>query len=421
MKKLFLLLAVCSLTLAGCKGGSRNAGQGAAETSAAPEAADAADTGWALGEDFSFDELYSIFSIFGDNIMSRKFAPQSVKESIRQELEEQFDNCLASDDRCNRLSHDLYDGDCYDGFEMACYRYKADGHVLVLLSENGGCDVSSVKYIRAYEYDPAGNGAREVELPLNPAPVPDDFEDLVRLAGADVRELRGAMKAGLYTYEYRPSGLRIQLNDPGDYDEWCYYGALQLDYIWNGAEFVRNSNYVYPCIHASGFGNISLGMPVPDLHFDYDPIGYDVKYSEGGDLWMVNLGEEKTLEIQMEGGRVYSIETRSPRYSVSNTISMNVGWITPAGDENDPTMGLPRVGGRINDCITLGYVTPKVWMLMDGTVSIEDTLWGTHIAFRTSPDALGTPVDPDPNGRKLIEDAGFKNDAKIESILIWKD
>ncbi|MCR5840445.1 MAG: hypothetical protein K6G86_00015, partial [Bacteroidales bacterium] len=168
MKRLFLLLTAFVLVATGCKGGNQgsaaNQDKQPAETAEAAAAATKADA----GDAFSFDELFRILSIFGDNIMSEKFASQGFKDGIKDDLKENYSNYLEFVGPCNYLAHTLFDGDCYDGFEMACYRYKADGHVLVLLSENGGCDVSSIKYIRAYEYNPETNDAREIELPFNP-------------------------------------------------------------------------------------------------------------------------------------------------------------------------------------------------------------------------------------------------------------
>ena len=219
MKRLILLLAACVIVAAGCKGGGQGKGSGTDAPVGAIETANDTKTSALAAEDFTFDELFGIFSCFGDNIMSDKFAPQRVKDGIKDELRSSYEGAVEFTGPCNWLGHSLFDGDCYDGFEMACYRYKADGHVLVVLLENGGCDVSSVKYIRFYEYDPAQGGAHEVESPLTPGPERDDFEDMVRLAGADVKELRDAMQAGLYDYEFRPDGMKVRLNDPMDYDE----------------------------------------------------------------------------------------------------------------------------------------------------------------------------------------------------------
>ena len=410
MKRVLLLLAVCTLVLTGCP---RNPGQGAGSEPPAVDA-DAADAIpeevlEAVNEGFSFDELFKIFSLFGDNIMTPTFAPQRVKDGIRGELLNSYNGYREFMGPCNSLAYSMSDGDCYNGFEMACYRYSADDHVLVLLSENGGCDVSSVKYLRAYEYDPESGNAREVEVPFNPAPQRDDFEDMVRLAGADVANLRGAMKAGLYDYEWRPGGVLVRLNDPMDFDEQVYHGALFLDYRWNGYELARNENYLYPCIHAGGFANILLGEPAPDFHFDYDPVGYEVTYSEGGDLWLIDRGGTTGLEVQMEFGKVYSVEVRFPEYCVSKVAYENEG------------KEQPHVGGRINDCLAFGSEAPQVWMLMDGTVQIEDSIWSSKIAFRTSRESLVNPPQPSTNGRIRIEHPKFKPDAEIESILVWQE
>ena len=412
MKRLFVLLAALALVVTGCKGGSKSPDADPADATDEGQVTQVTETAAkaGAGQDFTFDELFRIFSIFGDNIMSAKFAPQSVKDAIKDELKESYEGHLEFIGPCNHLAHDLFDGNCYDGFEMACYRYKADDHVLVLLSENGGCDVSSVRYIRAYEYDPEKNDAHEIEFPLNPKPSPDDFEDMVRLAGSDVASLRGVAKAGLYDYEYRPDGLLIRLNDLMDFDEHVFHGALWLDYQWNGSEFVRNRDYVYPCIHADGFASILLDRPAPNFRFDYDPMGYDVTYSQGGDLWIINRGEEEVLQVQMENRKVYSVEVFSPRYCV-----------TKVAYEAQPGKQQPRVGACINDCITFGEEAPQVWMLMDGTIKIEDDIWSSKIAFFTSKDALVKPVEPSYDGPLRLENPKFKPDARIQSIMVWRE
>ena len=181
-----------------------------------------------------------------------------------------------------------------------------------------------------------------------------------------------------------------------------------MEYCWNGAEFVKNPDRIHPCIHADGFANIKLGEAIPDLYFDYDPVGYGVNYSQGGDLWLINLGMQQVLEIQMENRKVYSIEVKSPKFCVTEN-----GYDTEAPEQ-------PRVGARIADCLKIGTEAPQVWMLMDGTIQIEDDFWNTKIAFRTSQDALAKPVQP-ANDRIRIQNPQFKPDARIESILIWRE
>ena len=409
MKRIFLLLAVCALTAAGCK--NDNKGNAQANAFENNEPATEVETKAPADEGFSFDELFRIFSSFGDNIMTAKFAPQSVKDGIKEDLKSSYDGHREFAGPCNSLAYSLFDGNCYDGFEMACYRYKADGHVLVVLLENGGCDVSSVKYIRTYEYDPQAGNAHEVPFPLYPKPQRDDFEDMIRLAGADVPSLRDAMRKEHYDYGFRADGLEVQLNDPSDFNEQAFHGALVLDYVWDGAQFVKNENFKYPCIHASGFGNILLGEPAPAFNFDYDPKDYVAEYSDGGELWLISRdGYENGLEIQMDGGKVYSIEVRFPEYSVAKYAY-----------EVQPGKQQPYVGARINDCLTFVSEAPQVWMLMDGTVQIEDGMWNSRIAFRTPKESLVAPVEPAQNGRVRIEKPVFKPEATIESILIWRE
>ena len=410
MKKLFLFLALCALVLTGCpRNPGQNAGTGFSAVNAEADDAIPDEVLEAVNEGFSFDELFKIFSLFGDNIMTPHFASQRVKDGIKEQLLNSYNGYREFIGPCNSLAYSLSDGDCYNGFEMACYRYSADDHVLVLLSENGGCDVSSVKYMRAYEYDPETGNAREVDVPFNPALQRDDFEDLVRLAGTDVENLRRAMKDGLYDYEWRSDGVLVRLNDPMDFDEQVYHGALFVDYRWNGYELARNEHYLYPCIHSEGFANILLGKPAPDFRIGYDPVGYDVTYSEGGDLWLVELGGKDVLQVQMEFDKVQSIEVFSPKYCVSKL-----------GYEHEGKQQ-PHVGGVINDCLAFGEESPQVWMLMDGTVQIEDEMWGTQVAFRAPRESLVNPPQPSNNGRIRIENPKFRPDATIASILLWRE
>ena len=417
MKKLFQLIAVCTLLLVSCKGGTPAADIKGTDTVSTDvvtetktEAEPVAKTPAAVENTFTFDELFRIFSCFGGNIMTDKFASQAVKDGIKDELRNAYDGAMEFVGSCNALSYSLFDGNCYDGFQMACYRYKADGHILTFLLENGGCDVSSVKYIRYYEYDPAQGMAHEVPSPFIPAPKRDDFEDMIRLAGADLSALRDAMKKGSYDYEFSPEGIRVRLNDPMDFDEQAFHGDLVVDYLWDGSTMARNEDYRYACIHSEGFGNILLGQPAPDFSFSYDPKGYKAIYSGGGDLWLISRDGIDGLEVQMDGGKVYSIEVRFPDYCVARSTY-----------EAGPGKVQPYVGARINDCLTFGAEDPQVSMLMDGTVQIETERWNTQIAFRTSRESLVSPVKPSTNGSIQLDTPKFKPDARIELILIWRE
>ena len=405
MKKLFLLLAACALMATGCKGG---ANKSAVSDNASDNTETVAEL--AANNDYSFDELFRIFSCFGDNIMTKAYAAQSTKDGIKDDLANEYEGRSEFTGETNVLSHSFNNEGCSEDFQMACYRYKADGHVLVMLLETAGCDVTSIRYIRAYDYNPETNDAHEIDLPFNPKPSRNDFEDMVRLAGADLPSLRDAMQQEQYLYEFRLNSVKIRLNDPMDYDEEVYNGDLVVEYNWDGSEFVKNADYRYACIHAGGFANIILGEPAPDFKFDYDPKGYTATYSEGGDLWLINFGKEETLQVQMEDQKVYSVETRSPRYCVTSIA------YDPGEDKVKP-----YVGARINDCINFSAEGQQIKMLMDGTVSIEAEAWNSIIAFRTSQDALATPTQPSDNGPVVLRDPKFKDDARIESILVWRD
>ena len=81
----------------------------------------------------------------------------------------------------------------------------------------------------------------------------------------------------------------------------------------------------------------------------------------------------------------------------------------------------PYVGARIGDCIGLEVEGTEVAMLMDGTVQIECPTWNSKIAFRTSRESLVDAPQPSMDGRQVIANPKFKDDARIESILIWQE
>lgn len=414
MKKLFILMAAVAIVATGCKGGSKGATAGNESKESAPEkTADQVETPSTApvvdaDAPFTFDELFKIFSIFGDNIMSKYYASQSIKDSIKEELKDVHDTREEFLGKNNFLTHTTFDGDCYHGTEMACYRYKADGHILVLLLENSGCEAPVTEYIRAYEYDPETGNAVERELPFNPMPSYNDFNDILRMAGADVNSLRKAAKKGIFDYNFSFDGMQVWLHDPYSYDEGIYNGDLSVDYKWNGAEFVRDTDQLYECIHSDGLGSITLGEQMPDITVGGDPNGYNIEYSDEAGMWLVRKGDLLGLEIQVEDGDVWSIEVRFPKYAVSGAAYEGV---------NEQ----PHPGGLISDCIEIGDVAPVVYVLPDGTISIEDEIWNSKIAFLTTSDALKEAVEPSPYGPSRIIDPKFKPTARIQSIRVWRD
>lgn len=399
MKNILFILALAAILATGCKKEGEqpvtNPGQEAPATEILEQAVPT-PTG-ERREDFTFDELFTIFSCFGDNIMTDKYASQLVKDEIRPALQDSYNGYREfNNNACNILSYTFFDDGCTDGAHMGCWRYDADGHVLVLIAEDGGCDVCSAKYIRAYDYDPATKNAHEVAIPLNPQPSAADFDDAVRLAGCtDLPFVRKVMQERVYNYAFSPEGIRIDLNA---YEDWDVNGfcAFELFYRWNGSEFVRDESLPFPCIHNDGFALIKLGQPIPDLHVEGDRQGYDIEYSEGGDLWLVDLGDQRVLEIQMENGVVYSIECFDPRYSLSESF----WW---------DGRGRLAVGSRINDYFDFTKDgAPGVRLLDDGTVFIEAEHYDTKLIFTTTKDDLDGSVPH------------FKPTATIKSIIISK-
>ena len=116
------------------------------------------------------------------------------------------------------------------------------------------------------------------------------------------------------------------------------------------------------------------------------------------------------MQVQMDGGVVYSIEIWFPEYRVAN-------YAYDPGEGREQ----PYVGGRINGCIDFDEDAPQVTMLMDGTVQLVVDSWNSKIAFRTSQESLATAVKPSMNGPVTIENPEFKPDARIESILVWRE
>ena len=414
MKRIVILLvAVAVVALAGCrKDGGR---QPVPETPSAveietPEPAEPIQSD-VRREDVPFDQLFDIFSGFGSNIMTSKFAPQSVKDEIKPGLLDSYSGYREfNGNACNQLIYTFFNDGCTDGVQMGCWKYDADGHYLVLLAETGGCDVLSTKYIRAYDYDPAAKSAHEVSIPLNPAPTADDFNDVIRLAGCnDIAYVRKYMRDRVYNYVFSPEGLRIDLNAV---DEWDVNGlcGFQLSYHWNWREFVRDASIPSPCIHFDGFALMKLGGPMPAVNLDDDPIGYTVRYSEGGNLWLIDRPDSRVLEIQLEGDNITSIEIFDSRYSLQESFY----WTG---------RGRLAAGSRICDYFDFtAEGAPQVVLFHDGTVGINDENYDTRISFLTTMDDLSGEVPSvDPTEMVMTLSAPrFKPDATIKSILIEK-
>ena len=415
MKYLLYTIVLAALLAAGCKQGS--------PAVADPAAADVPEVSEVSGvqettpppatvrrEDIPFDELFSIFSQFGNNIMTDKFAAQSVKDGIKEDLRSSYDGYREfNKNACNNLSYSIFGGDCYDGFQLGCWRYDADGHLLVLIAENGGCDCTATKYIRAYDYDPSSGQMHEVDMPLNPAPKADDFNDIIRLAGCnDVAYARKIMRDRVYNYRFSPEGLLVELNLV---DDWEANGncGFQLFYRWNGSEFVRDESVPVPCIHFDGFAMIKLGEPIPNLRLSPDPLGYQIEYSEGGDLWLVERGPQDVLQIQMDGGKVYSIEVFDPRYSLTENFYWDgKGLLAPGSLYGDFFSSFSEPGA------------PQVWLYSDGTVQVTVEQYNTLISLNTTSEALQGPV-PEVGFNEvkvLLDNPKFIPEASVQSITI---
>ena len=90
MKKFLVLLVVASCLVFGCKKGDQidknvvDSGVVETQTVAQPaEAEPIAPQASVRREDFPFEDLFSVFSLFGSNIMTDKFASQAVKDKIK--------------------------------------------------------------------------------------------------------------------------------------------------------------------------------------------------------------------------------------------------------------------------------------------------------------------------------------------------
>ena len=364
-------------------------------------------------QSFTFEELNTIFRKFGGNIMTEKFAPLPVKQSIEGELRETWKSMVEFEDACNTLSYDFYNEEgCADGFTMACYRYKADGKILVLLQETGGCDVSATLYLRSYSYDPEKGEAHEIPLPFEPAPQYEDFNDILLLAGGTVSELRQAMSEGRYLYYPDTKGVTVRLNTLDLYEEGSR-GGFELRYEWDGASLVRDEDYPQPCIHNEGFAQILLGQHAPDfLHVGGDPRGYDIVYSPEGACYVISLDGKNVMNIQEdEYELVESIEVFSPRYSVQEYTY---------GEESDPIC----IGEKFNDAFWFGGEGDyEVWLFSDGTVRYDTHLYTGKISYTTTSDQLACALPPIPSDdvKVRVPSPKFKDTAVIKSIIVSKE
>ena len=90
MKKFLVLLVIASCLMLGCKKSDQadknvvDSEVVETQTVAQPaEAEPVAPQASVRREDFPFEDLFSVFSLFGGNIMTDKFASQSVKDKIK--------------------------------------------------------------------------------------------------------------------------------------------------------------------------------------------------------------------------------------------------------------------------------------------------------------------------------------------------
>ncbi|MBO4536563.1 MAG: hypothetical protein J5702_05090 [Bacteroidales bacterium] len=411
MKNFIWILALAVALTAGCKGDKTPTDPNPAQPEApeAPATPDTPATASVRMEDFPFDELYQVFSIFGSNIMTDFFASPQAKEKIKDELRDSYNGSREYQGNANNvLSYSYNNEGIYDGFLMGCWKYDADGHYLVLLDEEGGVDATGTKYIRAYDYDPATQQAHEVELPLSPQPKAEDFDDVIRLAGCmDIPEIRRTMRDHIYNYAFSPEGVTVELNVT---DDWEAAGNCGFEsfYRWNGSEFVRDESVPSPCIHDEGFAMIKLRERMPAMNFDSDPLDYDIRYSDEGALWLVDREGARVLEVQMEGDDVGSVEVFDPRYSVQQSSYWR-------------SKNRLCVGSRINEFVDFADdPIPEVVLYSDGTVDISFKRYNSVVSLRTtSADLEGQlPKIPSTEVKTVVKDPKFKPAATVKSILV---
>ena len=225
MKKTFLLtLSFAAAALLVSCGGRGHSGKtpepaadsvAVAEASAEAEAESPADAGTDL-PGFTFDELWKIFSVFGPNIAPDIVGTQAKKEAKKDQMQENYNGSMSD----NILTVGEYDiNGCGTDYTMGCYRYKADGHVLVILIETTGCDVNS-QDVRAYEYDPEQNNAHEIDLPVERDK--QCYNDYLRLYRCkDAARFYGAQR-DIWRYDLLQDGIRILYDVEEDYggEDW---------------------------------------------------------------------------------------------------------------------------------------------------------------------------------------------------------
>ncbi|MBQ1637871.1 MAG: hypothetical protein II048_07095, partial [Bacteroidales bacterium] len=157
-----------------------------------------------------------------------------------------------------------------------------------------------------------------------------------------------------------------------------------------------------------GFAMIRLGERMPGMNFDSDPLEYDIRYSEEGALWLVDLDGKPVLQVQMEGNDVGSVEVFDPRYS----LQLGSYWLGK---------GKLNVGSRIVDYVNFSEEpVPEVWLYSDGTVSLDLKKYKSVVSIRTTVSGLAgdVPAIPGQEVKVKVVDPKFKPSATVQSILV---
>ena len=396
MKKICIAaLIVLSLTACGNRASGKKAGNEPIPNEEPVQTAAAETKAAASGEAFTFDELWKIFSVFGQYIAPEMIDTQAKKDAKKDMMEEMFNSSLYK----NMLTVGEYDENgCGTDFTMVCYRYKADDHILALLLETVGCDVST-QSVRAYEYDPAQNSAHEIQIPVEFSKA--DFDDYLRLYRIKDAARFARLKGNEYV-RYMPTenGVNVYMDVETGYDEDWWKVDPRVAFLWNGSYFDKAPQQRYNVLEENRFAGMNIGDPLPGADFR-DPAGvYTLQKTSEGTTVLKNGNPVLIVRGQ---GSIGAFQVLSPEYSAELGV---------------------HVGTRFADNEFLSSPDVEfdnVWCYPDGTVTFSVS-WQKGILYEIDADKLVSPKvsrsDMGTSGMKIDEKPVFSKDAVIKSIFL---
>ena len=395
-KILFAVLTVLILAACGNRAGGKKVGNHPVpQAEPLPETSAENATEAVSDPEFTFDELWKIFCVFGKNIAPEIIDTQEEKDNKKALIEEMFHSSMYT----NMLTVGEYDiNGCGTDFTMACYRYPADGHILALLLETTGCDVSS-QSVRSYEYDPEQGSAREIPLPIQVNKA--DFDDYIRhYRLKDAAKFARIRKLDYIRFMPSQRGVDVLFDVEEDYNEDWWMADPRVAYLWNGSDFEIAPQQHHSVLTENRFAGMKIGDPLPGSDFR-DPAGvYTLQATSEGTV--VRKNGEPVLVIRGQGV-IDGFQVLSPEYC----------------DET----GL-HVGTRFSDSELLSSPDldfTQVWCYPDGTVTFC-LGWQEGILFEVKSEALLSPKvsrsEMGTSGLKIGQKPVFSPDAVITSIYL---